>query len=64
MAEDRKWMYDGWNLKEGHSKEWLDKTNQFIAHVFSLPNNGLAIYAARASTIESVSIIIETFDNT
>jgi len=42
MAEDRKWMYDGWNLKQGHSEEWRVKTNQFIAHAFSLSNNGLA----------------------
>ena len=42
MAGDRKWMYDGWNLKQGHSEEWRVKSNQFIAHAFSLLNNGLA----------------------
>jgi hypothetical protein len=42
MSDDRKWMYDGWRKNGAHSREWIDKTNKFIEHVFSLLNTGIA----------------------
>jgi hypothetical protein len=38
MVDDQKWMYDGWRKNEAHSREWVDKTNKFIEHAFSLSN--------------------------
>jgi hypothetical protein len=34
-------MYDGWRKNGAHSREWVDKTNKFIEHVFSLSNTGI-----------------------
>jgi hypothetical protein len=31
-------MYDGWSENGAHSREWVDKTNKFIEHTFSLSN--------------------------
>jgi hypothetical protein len=42
MSDDRKWMYDGWRKNGAHSREWIDKTNKFIEHAFSLLNTGIA----------------------
>jgi hypothetical protein len=41
MVDDRKWMYDGWRKNGAHSREWVDKTNKFIEHAFSLSNTGI-----------------------
>jgi hypothetical protein len=41
MGEDWKWMYDGWKKNGAHSREWVDKTNKFIEHAFSLSNTGI-----------------------
>jgi hypothetical protein len=38
MGDDRNWMYDGWRNNGAHSREWVDKTNKFIEHSFSLSN--------------------------
>jgi hypothetical protein len=38
MGDDRKWIYDGWRKNGAHSREWVDKTNKFIEHAFSLSN--------------------------
>jgi hypothetical protein len=35
-------MYDGWRKNGAHSREWVEKTNKFIEHVFSLSNTGIA----------------------
>jgi hypothetical protein len=33
---DREWMYSGW--KHGRiSNEWVNKTNEFLDHAFSIP---------------------------
>jgi hypothetical protein len=42
MVDDQKWMYDGWRKNGAHLREWVDKTNKFIEHAFSLLNNGMA----------------------
>jgi hypothetical protein len=42
MGDDRKWMYDGWRKNGTHSREWVDKTNRFIEHAFSLSNTRIA----------------------
>jgi hypothetical protein len=34
-------MYDGWKMNGAHSREWVDKTNKFIEHAFSLSNTGI-----------------------
>ena len=34
--EDRSWMYEGWNDNGCHSHEWVQKTNAFLDHAFSL----------------------------
>jgi hypothetical protein len=39
MAEDRGWMYGGWMKSGAHTREWMNKTQKFIDHAFSLPNN-------------------------
>ena len=38
MADDSRWMYDGWDKSGGkaHSAEWRRKTQAFIDHAFSL----------------------------
>ncbi|WVZ51914.1 hypothetical protein U9M48_003014 [Paspalum notatum var. saurae] len=38
MADDRRWMYDGFDKTGGktHSAEWRKKTQAFIDHAFSL----------------------------
>jgi hypothetical protein len=41
MGDDRKWMYDSWRKNGDHSREWVDKTNKFIEHAFSLSNTGI-----------------------
>jgi hypothetical protein len=38
MGDDRKWTYDGCRKYGAHSREWVDKTNKFIEHAFSLSN--------------------------
>jgi hypothetical protein len=42
LVDDRKWMYDGWRKNGAHLREWVDKTNNFIEHAFSLSNIGIA----------------------
>jgi hypothetical protein len=39
MDEDHWWMYGGWKKGGGHTKEWINKTKEFIDYAFSLPNN-------------------------
>jgi hypothetical protein len=34
-------MYDGWRKNEAHSREWVDNSNKFIEHAFSLSNTGI-----------------------
>jgi hypothetical protein len=41
MGDDLKWMYDGWRKSGPHSREWVDKTNKFNEHAFSLENTGI-----------------------
>jgi hypothetical protein len=41
MGDERKWMYDGWRKNRVHSREWVDKTNNFIEYAFSLSNTGI-----------------------
>ena len=36
MGDDRRWMYDGWNINQAHSDEWIAKSNDFINRAFSL----------------------------
>jgi hypothetical protein len=36
MGDDHRWMYDGWNKSGVHSKEWWDKTKDFIERAFPL----------------------------
>jgi hypothetical protein len=38
VGDDQKWMYDGWRKNGAPLKEWVDKTNKFIEHTFSLSN--------------------------
>jgi hypothetical protein len=40
MSEDRGWMYGGWKKGGGHTKEWMNKTKEFVDRAFSLANNG------------------------
>ena len=35
MAEDRSWMYNGWNKDGNYSEEWMTKTTAFLEHAFS-----------------------------
>jgi hypothetical protein len=35
-------MYDGWRNNGAHSREWVDNTNKFIEHAFSLSNTKIA----------------------
>jgi hypothetical protein len=39
MAEDRGWMHGGWKKSGAHTREWMNKTQEFIDHAFSLPTN-------------------------
>jgi hypothetical protein len=39
MVEDRGWMYSGWKKGGGHTKEWMNKTKEFVDRAFSLANN-------------------------
>ena len=42
MAEDRKWMYDGWSKTGRHSDEWVVKTKEFVDRAFSFSRTGMA----------------------
>jgi hypothetical protein len=42
MGNDGKWMHDGWRKNDAHSRKWVDKTNKFIEHAFSLSSTGIA----------------------
>jgi hypothetical protein len=40
MADQgRGWMYGGWKKSEAHTTKWLNKTQQFMDHPFSVPPN-------------------------
>jgi hypothetical protein len=39
MTEDWGWVYGGWKKVGAHTKEWMNKTHEFIDHAFSLSNN-------------------------
>jgi hypothetical protein len=39
MAKDRGWMYSGWKKGGAHTKEWMNKTQEFIDRTFFLSNN-------------------------
>jgi hypothetical protein len=41
IGDDQKFMYDGWRKNGAYSREWVDKTNEFIEHAFSLSNTGI-----------------------
>ena len=36
--EDREWMYSGWSRTQAPSNDWIQNTNQFLDHAFSMPN--------------------------
>jgi cytidine deaminase len=33
-------MYGGWKKGGAHTREWMNKSQEFIDRAFSLPNNG------------------------
>jgi hypothetical protein len=35
MAEDRSWMYNGWDKGGNYTNEWMDKATAFLDHAFS-----------------------------
>jgi hypothetical protein len=35
MAEDRSWMYSGWDKGGNYTDEWMDKAITFLDHAFS-----------------------------
>jgi hypothetical protein len=35
MAEDRSWMYSGWDKGGKYTDEWMDKATTFLDHAFS-----------------------------
>jgi hypothetical protein len=35
MAEDRSWMYNGWDKGGNYTNEWMDKATTFLDHAFS-----------------------------
>jgi hypothetical protein len=37
--EGRGWMYGGWKKSRAHTREWMNKTQEFIDHAFSIPTN-------------------------
>jgi hypothetical protein len=37
--EGQGWMYGGWKQSGAHTREWINKTQEFIDHAFSLPTN-------------------------
>jgi hypothetical protein len=38
MADlSRGWMYDGWKKSGAHTTEWMNKIQEFIDRVFSVP---------------------------
>jgi hypothetical protein len=39
MAEGRGWMYGGWKKSAAHTREWMNKTQEFIDRGFLLPTN-------------------------
>jgi hypothetical protein len=39
MAKDSGWIYGGWEKGGAHTKEWMNKTQEFIDCAFSLSNN-------------------------
>jgi hypothetical protein len=39
MAEDRGWMYGGRKKSGAYTREWMNKTQEFIDSAFSLPTN-------------------------
>jgi hypothetical protein len=60
-------MYDGWRKNGAHSREWVDKTNKFIEHSFSLSNTGIVRSMQQVSKWfisrqEKISIHICRFD--
>jgi len=36
--EDREWMYTGWSRTQAPSNDWIENTNRFLDHAFSVPN--------------------------
>jgi hypothetical protein len=39
VDEGHGWMYGGWKKSGAHTREWMNKTQEFINRAFSLPNN-------------------------
>jgi hypothetical protein len=37
--EGRGWMYGGWKKSGAHTREWMNKTQEFIDRAFSIPTN-------------------------
>jgi hypothetical protein len=37
--EGREWMYDGWKKSGAHTREWMNKTQEFIDRAFFVPAN-------------------------
>ena len=36
--EDHEWMYTGWSRMQAPSNVWIENTNRFLDHAFSMPN--------------------------
>ena len=36
--EDHEWMYTGWSRTQAPSNDWIENTNRFLDHAFSMPN--------------------------
>ena len=36
--EDREWMYTGWSRTQAPSNDWIENTNIFLDHAFSVAN--------------------------
>jgi hypothetical protein len=46
--EGRGWMYGGWKKSGAHTREWMNKTQEFINHAFSiLANQGVKCPCSR-----------------
>jgi hypothetical protein len=39
MVDNCGWMYGGWKKNGAHTREWMNRTQEFIDHSFSLPIN-------------------------
>jgi hypothetical protein len=52
VDEGRGWMYSGWKKSEAHTREWMNKTREFIDCAFSVPaNQGVKCPCSRCKNI-------------